>query len=106
MKFTKAEYLLQCLAEECIDVAHAISRCQRFGLNVKQAGINSTCKEQLAMEVSGMLAIVELICEEPELALADVFSESDDKREQAMVDKKKSAVLAMIEESRRLGRIA
>ncbi|MBX3053593.1 MAG: hypothetical protein KF753_19100 [Caldilineaceae bacterium] len=52
------EHLLVCLAEECAEVQQAVAKALRFGL---QGGINTTNAEEIAREVSDLMAVLQLL---------------------------------------------
>ncbi len=62
------EYLLTCLIEECVEVAHRASKALRFGLNEVQVeqpkrrpNDGKTNEERLADELGDLFAIVEML---------------------------------------------
>ena len=61
---TKEEYLLTCLGEECAEVAQAVSKALRFGLNVNFLDQDKTNREQLVSELNDLLSVVRLLADD------------------------------------------
>lgn len=61
----QSEHILECLQEECIEVAKDISKSQRFGLNDRNV-LNPTCptnRERVIDELNDLMAVVEMAVE-------------------------------------------
>ena len=63
---TKKEYLLTCLAEECIEVAKEVHKALRFGLDDTNPATKQTNAEAIRNELTDIVAVLE------ELKRADV----------------------------------
>lgn len=61
---TRTEHLLCILAEECVEVAHRVSKALRFGLGEVQPGQSATNADRIEAEVADMLAAVQMLVEE------------------------------------------
>lgn len=57
----QTEHLLSCLAEECAEVAHRVSKALRFGLTEVQPGQPLTNAERIAKELNDLMAVAELL---------------------------------------------
>jgi NTP pyrophosphatase (non-canonical NTP hydrolase) len=64
MKMTREEYILQCLGEECVEVAHRVFKCNRFGMSEAQAGDHKDNITRIAEEVNDLLRIITLAHQE------------------------------------------
>ena len=53
----RIEYLLQCIGEEAAEVQQAASKCNRFGINDGYPGTNRNNIEDLAQEITDLVAI-------------------------------------------------
>lgn len=60
----KREYLLTCLSEESLEIAHAVCKGLRFGLEDVGPNKEASNLEQLRREICDLLAIVELLEED------------------------------------------
>lgn len=60
----KTEYLLDCLAEECCEVAVRVSKALRFTLEEAQPGQRFTNRERITQELIDLYAIVELLVDD------------------------------------------
>jgi len=93
---TKPEYLLVCLAEECVEVAQRATKALRFGLDEVQPGQELTNKQRLLYELCDLQAVVERLINESLLP--------DDMLQcQSMIDAKNAKLDKFIEYSRKLG---
>lgn len=57
----KKEHLLICLAEECAEVQHAVSKALRFGLDVGYPGTDRTNAHDIAKELLDLFAVVSML---------------------------------------------
>lgn len=57
------EHLLVCLAEECAEVQKAVTKSLRFGLEDRGPKGITTNQEDISIELTDMLAIVEMLNE-------------------------------------------
>lgn len=57
------EHLLTCLAEECAEIQKAVTKSLRFGLDDRKPQGLTTNLEDIAIELTDMLAVVELLNE-------------------------------------------
>ena len=55
------EHLLVCLAEECAEVQQAVAKALRFGLQGGYSGADATNAQDIAREVSDLIAVVQLL---------------------------------------------
>ena len=55
------EHLLVCLAEECAEVQHAITKILRFGLADTKPGTNRTNQYRLHEELCDLITIVKML---------------------------------------------
>lgn len=60
----RTEHLLTCLAEECAEVAHRVSKALRFGLAEVQPEQTLTNAERIGLEFRDLLAVFEMLEEE------------------------------------------
>lgn len=86
-------YLLTCLEEEAIEVAHAVSKIIRFTTHDSHTIGGPTNLEKLQHEFNDLLALVEML-EEYEIYFV---------RNQEMIDAKKQRTLDYMDYSRKLG---
>ena len=56
---TKKEYLLTCLAEECIEVAKEVHKALRFGLDDTNPATKQTNAEAIKNELTDIVAVLE-----------------------------------------------
>lgn len=73
----KSEYLLTCLAEECAEIAHRVSKALRFTLDECQPDLNPprSNAERIVDEIHDFRAVVELLYEKGILPKAPLLSE-------------------------------
>jgi NTP pyrophosphatase (non-canonical NTP hydrolase) len=57
----RTEHLLVCLAEECAEVAKAVSKALRFGLDDGAPGSDATNAQDIAGELNDLVAVAELL---------------------------------------------
>ena len=57
------EHLLTCLAEECSEVQKAVSKALRFGLQDGYPGGNTTNAQDIAKEVTHLMAVIDILRE-------------------------------------------
>jgi len=57
----RKEHLLICLAEECAEVAHRVSKALRFGLQEAQPGQSMTNADRIAEELVDLFAVVSML---------------------------------------------
>jgi NTP pyrophosphatase (non-canonical NTP hydrolase) len=69
--YNKQDYHLQCLAEECNELAHIISKCLRFGINDYHPKTGIKNKNQLQQEILDVLALIELVTNDNNLTITD-----------------------------------
>lgn len=55
------EETLRILTEECAEVIQAISKCQRFGMDVYKPGKPKTNREHLEEELGDLLCMIQLL---------------------------------------------
>ena len=89
----RTEHLLSCLAEECAEVAHRVSKALRFGLTEIQSGQSLTNAQRIAQELNDLIAIKELLRE----------NGVDLRLDHHAVEAKKAKVLAFVEYARNIG---
>jgi len=65
---TRVEILLECLAEECAEVAQRVCKAQRFGLEEVQPGQRYTNEQRINLELCDLVTVVQML-EELGLAL-------------------------------------
>jgi hypothetical protein len=70
------EYLLVCLAEECAEVTHRISKALRFGLKEIQPGQGRTNEQRIYDEIADLYAVLEIL-EEWGVLKPRAFTETD-----------------------------
>lgn len=88
---TRTEHLLLILAEECVEVAHRVSKAMRFGLDEIEPGQALTNADRIVQEWQESLAMVEMLEEEGVLRRpTDVHA----------IERKKAKVAAFLEYSR------
>lgn len=56
-----SEHLLICLAEECAEVQHRVSKALRFGMSEIEPGQPFTNAQRIAQEFDDVLAIIEML---------------------------------------------
>lgn len=61
---SREKYLLDCLAEECNEVAIRASKAIRFGLNEKQPGQDLDNGSRINIELEDLMAVVEMLNDE------------------------------------------
>jgi hypothetical protein len=90
------ENVLLCVIEECVEVAHRVSKILRFGLDETQPGFPPN-RERLVGEINDLLGAIELLQEKGvELPLLG---------DPGAIALKKKKILDMIEYSRKQGRL-
>ena len=94
---TKLEYLLECLAEECNEVAQRKSKLIRFGLTEKEPGQDLNNTERLKQEFLDLLAVYNMIEDEE-----NTFKFRDVELS-AAINKKKEKINKYYEYSKSLG---
>ena len=72
----KTDEALLILAEECAEVIQAISKCQRFGIDVCKPGKPRTNREHLETELGDLLAMIEILQDDLGLVSRDNIEES------------------------------
>ena len=85
----RSEYLLACLAEECVEVAHRSIKAQRFGMDEVQPGQSLNNRERILHELNDLWAVVEML----DLCKVD----------RTAVEAKKKKLLAFMDYSRSIG---
>lgn len=60
----REEHLLSCLAEECAEVAHRVSKALRFGLSEVQPGQASDNARRIAAELGDLVAVGNILVNE------------------------------------------
>jgi NTP pyrophosphatase (non-canonical NTP hydrolase) len=90
----RTEHLLTCLAEECAEVAHRVSKALRFGLDDIQPGQELTNAQQIAQEFHDLLAVIEML---------EAAGELERPRDMHAIDRKKNKVLAYMEYAEQRG---
>lgn len=55
------EHLLTCLAEECNEVAHRVSKALRFGLDEVQEGQTKNNAARIAEELTDLLGVLKML---------------------------------------------
>lgn len=58
---SREQYLLNCLAEECVEVAQRASKAIRFGLMEVQPGQGLTNKVRLEQELEDLLGVMRML---------------------------------------------
>ena len=94
---TSDQYLLNCLAEECLEVAHRALKAQRFTLSEVQPDQPHDNSERIMLEYTDLLGVMELMQERRLLALPANLRE--------LIHAKKVKVLAYEAYSRQLGAV-
>jgi len=67
MPMTRLQYLLDCLAEECAEIAYHASKAQRFGLddvNPHQIEPDNN-RETIIYELNDLAAVIQMLQDEP-----------------------------------------
>lgn len=59
----KTEHLLTCLMEECAEIQQATSKALRFGLDDGRPNSETTNAEDIAIECTDLIAIIEMLHE-------------------------------------------
>ena len=59
-KFTRNDYILQCLAEECMEVGQRISKSLRFGSTEVQPNTLYNNITRISAEVNDLLGMIDL----------------------------------------------
>ena len=93
----KEEYIFTVLSEECSEVAHAVSKTIRYGLNEHHPDRETTNEEELRVEICHFFAMVEMLTEE------GILKEIPEEEKLAIVREKKHTVQRYMEVSRRIG---
>lgn len=76
---SETEHLLTCLAEECSEVAHRVSKALRFGLKEIEPGKTADNATRIAAEVTDLLAIVDMLEERGVLKASREFTAKKEK---------------------------
>ena len=93
---TLEQYLLTCFSEECVELAQAISKAIRFGLDDQWPGKPTTNRTDIKVEFNDILAVLELL-EENQILIAY--------RDQKLIDAKKLKLSKMLLHSADRGRV-
>lgn len=93
----RVEYLLDCLAEEAVEVAQRATKANRFGLKEIQPGQNELNADRILFEYADLQAILEML---EEAGAIKPFPESLNR---TLIRSKKKKVETFMEYSRRLG---
>jgi NTP pyrophosphatase (non-canonical NTP hydrolase) len=72
----KTDEALLILAEECAEVIQAISKCQRFGIDVCKPGKPRTNREHLETELGDVIAMIEILRDDLGLVSLNNIEES------------------------------
>lgn len=91
---SEEEYLIQCLGEEALEIAHRVSKIQRFGINERQPG-EADNRARLVQEINDFFGALDL-------ALARGVSFPGLRNPEAITNKK-FKILNFLEYSRQLG---
>ena len=89
------EHLLVCLIEECAEIQHAASKALRFGLNDGYPGADTTNSQDIAREITDLIAVIDL-CREHGIATQPSVSRE-------MYEMKQSRIKEYIEYARTKG---
>ena len=57
----KTEYLLTCLGEECNEIALAVAKSLRFGLDSTNPSTNKTNADEIRYELTDLIGVLELL---------------------------------------------
>jgi hypothetical protein len=95
----RIDHLLTIAAEECAEIAQRISKAQRFGLREVQPGQDDNNAKRIMLEVSDLLAVLDMVDEETLGALN--FEDDVDKLRAA----KRAKVERFLEHSAKMGRL-
>ncbi len=94
---TRTEYLLTCLAEECIETAQRATKAIRFGINEVQAGQQFDNAERICLEYNDIQAVMEVLGEElgwmPEQRLPHLIKRKKEKLKEWMAYSEKMGAL-------------
>lgn len=60
---TRTEHLLLCVAEECAEIAHRVSKALRFGLDEVQPGQPLNNVQRIEQEINDLTAVL-IMCRE------------------------------------------
>ena len=55
------EHILTCMAEECLETAHRVTKALRFGLKEIQSGQPLTNLERINIELTDLMAVISLL---------------------------------------------
>lgn len=66
---SEKQYLLICLAEECAEVQHRITKALRFGFDEVEPGQSLNNSERLIDEVTDLVAVLDMINESTDLPI-------------------------------------
>lgn len=81
----RTEHLLVCLAEECAEVAHAVGKALRFGLNDKGPNHLLTNAQCIARELVDIIAVTEMLEEIKALPTTSTMLDIEAKKEKVRV---------------------
>ena len=94
----KTEHLITCLMEECAEIQQAAAKALRFGLNDGYPGADTTNAQDIAREVTDLIAVIDL-CREH-----GIFGQPSEAK--AMYDKKRQRVAEFMEYAKTTGALA
>lgn len=94
----KTEHLLACLMEECAEIQQAAAKALRFGLQDGYPGAETTNAQDIAREVTDLIAVIDL-CREH-----GIFGQPSEAK--AMYDKKRQRVAEFMEYAKTTGALA
>lgn len=60
---TETEHLLECFAEECLEVAQRVTKANRFGLGEVQPGQELTNEQRIVGELNDLMGVLEMLRE-------------------------------------------
>ncbi len=80
------EHLLTCLMEEAAEVQQAAAKAIRFGLDDRYPGSDRTNRQDLAHELTDLLAVVDL-CRQHGISLPEIGNQGDIADKQDRVNK-------------------
>jgi hypothetical protein len=91
----KTEHLLTCLIEECAEIQHAAAKALRFGPQDGYPGADTTNAQDIAREVTELIAVIDL-CREH-----GVFGQPGEAK--AIYDSKRKRVAEFMEYAKTTG---